>query len=103
MLTVQFQRTGATTKVRQENKAARIPKNELIDMLHKLFDDFEYWPMREIKQKTKQPEAYLKETLSDIADLVKSGSFASCWKRHAEYSKNSYTVHALSCYGAPER
>lgn len=88
-----FIRTGVATKVRQENKAARIPKNELIDMLHKLFDEFEYWPMREIKQKTRQPEAYLKETLSDIADLVKSGSFASCWKRHAEYSKHSYTVH----------
>ncbi|OCL01832.1 hypothetical protein AOQ84DRAFT_443790 [Glonium stellatum] len=88
-----FIRTGAAPKVRQENKAARIPKNELIDMLHKLFDEFEYWPMREIKQRTRQPEAYLKETLSDIADLVKSGSFASCWKRHAEYNKTSYTVH----------
>ncbi|KAF2707489.1 hypothetical protein K504DRAFT_383619 [Pleomassaria siparia CBS 279.74] len=67
------------------NKAARIPKNELIDMLHQMFDDFAYWPMKAIKNKTRQPEAYLKEVLADIAQLVKSGPFASCYKRQAMY------------------
>ena len=70
----------------QLNKAARIPKNELIDMLHVLFDRYAYWPMKAIKSETKQPEAYLKEVLADIAQLVKSGPFASCYMRLPMYS-----------------
>ncbi|KAH7124066.1 transcription initiation factor IIF, beta subunit-domain-containing protein [Dendryphion nanum] len=70
----------------QLNKAARIPKNELIDLLHTLFDRFAYWGMRTLKAETKQPEAYLKEVLSDIGDLVKTGPFASCYRRRAIYN-----------------
>lgn len=80
-----FVRTGAPVK-KQDNKAARIPKNELIDMLHRLFDQYAYYPMKELKVRTRQPEAYLKETLLEIANLVKTGPFASCWKRHNEYN-----------------
>ncbi|KAF2662879.1 hypothetical protein K491DRAFT_686040 [Lophiostoma macrostomum CBS 122681] len=71
----------------QTNKAARIPKNELIDLLHTCFDQFAYWPMKSLKQKTRQPEAYLKEVLPDIAILIKSGTFASNWKRHGMYDE----------------
>jgi transcription initiation factor TFIIF subunit beta len=89
-----FVNVGGKRKVRQENKAARIPKNELLDLLHKLFDRYEYWPMKEIKKTTAQPEAYLKEVLSEIAALVKSGPFASCWKRNTDLNTNAYsTVH----------
>ena len=73
----------------QLNKAARIPKNELIDWLHKCFDQYAYWPMKALKAKTKQPEAYLKEVLVDIADLVKAGPFSSCWRRQDMYNRNT--------------
>jgi transcription initiation factor TFIIF subunit beta len=72
----------------QLNKAARIPKNELIDQLHQIFDRWEYCPMKFLKKETKQPEAYLKEVLGDIAQLVKSGSFASNYKRIPMYDQN---------------
>ncbi|KAF2270658.1 transcription initiation factor IIF [Lojkania enalia] len=83
-----FIKPAVTTKP-QINKAARIPKNELIDMLHQCFDEYAYWPMKSLKAKTQQPEAYLKEVLTDIADLVKTGPFASCWKRSAMYNRNA--------------
>ncbi|PSN63097.1 transcription initiation factor IIF [Corynespora cassiicola Philippines] len=70
----------------QINKAARIPKNELIDQLHSMFDEYAYWPMKSLKARTKQPEAYLKECLADIAQLVKSGPYTSCWVRQASYN-----------------
>ncbi|KAF2013270.1 hypothetical protein BU24DRAFT_233675 [Aaosphaeria arxii CBS 175.79] len=73
----------------QLNKAARIPRNDLIDLLHSCFDEYAYWPMKQLKAKTKQPEAYLKEVLSEIADLVKAGSFASCWRRNPIYNKTA--------------
>ncbi|KAF2186839.1 hypothetical protein K469DRAFT_570584 [Zopfia rhizophila CBS 207.26] len=73
----------------QINKAARIPKNELIDLLHQCFDKYAYWPMKTLKKETRQPEAYLKEVLMDIADLVKTGTFASCWRRQDMYNKSA--------------
>ncbi|KAF2118495.1 transcription initiation factor IIF, beta subunit-domain-containing protein [Lophiotrema nucula] len=75
----------ATTKS-QLNKYTRIPENELTDILHGLFNEYAYWPMKTLKAKTQQPEAYLKTTLEKIADLVKSGSFASTWRRKDFYS-----------------
>jgi transcription initiation factor TFIIF subunit beta len=41
--------------------------------------------MKALKARTKQPEAYLKEVLQEIAMLVKSGTFASTWKRQGVY------------------
>ncbi|KAK7191882.1 hypothetical protein DPSP01_011360 [Paraphaeosphaeria sporulosa] len=73
----------------QQNKFARLPRNELIDILHAAFDNHKYWPMRAIKQHTKQPEAYLKEVLPSLAVLIKSGPFASYWKRDDSYDRPS--------------
>lgn len=75
----------------QQNKAARISRAELIDILHSCFDEYQYWPMKALKTRTKQPEQYLKEVLGDIAHLVKSGSFASTWQRQAIFDKERDT------------
>lgn len=48
--------------------------------------------MKELKNRTKQPEAYLKEVLIDIAQLVRGGPFASTWMRLAMYEKNTGNV-----------
>lgn len=63
----------------QENKAARIPEDVLLDRLLRAFKEYKYWPLRALKQRTNQPEAYLKETLQKIAYLVKTGQFANNW------------------------
>lgn len=76
----------------QTHKATRMSRNELIDILHECFDQFEYWPMKALKNKTKQPEQFLKEVLADIAQLVKSGSFASTWKRLDMFDKERDTT-----------
>jgi transcription initiation factor TFIIF subunit beta len=76
----------------QLNKAARISRNELIDILHGCFDEYEYWPMKALKNKTHQPEQFLKECLAEIAVLVKSGSFASTWKRMEMFDKDRDTT-----------
>ncbi|KAL6712021.1 hypothetical protein ACN47E_003064 [Coniothyrium glycines] len=76
----------------QLNKAARVSRSELIDMLHVCFDEFEYWPMKALKNRTHQPEQFLKETLGDIAQLVKSGPFASTWKRMDMFDRGRDTT-----------
>jgi transcription initiation factor TFIIF subunit beta len=81
----------------QINKAARIPKNDLIDMLHQCFDEYTYWPMKALKARTRQPEAYLKEVLGDIAVLVKTGPFSSNWMRQGMYGRDlSNQVDAIA-------
>jgi transcription initiation factor TFIIF subunit beta len=95
-----FKFTGTKPKA-QQNKAARIPRAELIDHLHQLFDQYQYWPMKAIKQQTKQPEQYLKEVLGDIAFLVKSGAFASNWKRQDVFD-NARDMSNVQRVAAPD-
>lgn len=78
----------------QINKAARIPRNDLIDLLHSCFDEYRYWPMKALKARTKQPEAYLKEVLVEIAQLVKGGPFASNWMRTSMFDNRDLTNQA---------
>lgn len=73
----------------QQNKFARLPRNELIDILHRAFDEHKYWPMKLLKAHTKQPEAYLKEVLPSIAVLIRSGNYASLWTRESTYERPS--------------
>ena len=38
-----------------------------------------------LREKTQQPEAYLKEVLSEIAQLHRSGEFNGLWELKANY------------------
>ncbi|KAF2132880.1 hypothetical protein P153DRAFT_364136 [Dothidotthia symphoricarpi CBS 119687] len=79
---------SSTKKKSQLNKAARVSREELTDMLHACFDEFQYWPMKALKKRTTQPEAFLKEVLGDIAQLIRSGPFASNWQRLPMFNTN---------------
>lgn len=68
-----------------EGKAARMPRNELLDLLFKLFEDYEYWSLKGLRERTKQPEAFLKEVLESIAILNKKGPYALRYSLKPEY------------------
>jgi len=61
-------------------RMARMPKNQLLDLLFKLFAEKETWPIKLLREKTQQPEVFLKETLSDIAFLHRSGEHNGTWE-----------------------
>lgn len=67
-------------------KFARMPKNELLDMLFGLFERWQYWSLKKLRTETQQPESYLKETLLGIADLHKRGPYVGNWSLKPEYS-----------------
>ncbi|GAB1521892.1 hypothetical protein RhiTH_004991 [Rhizoctonia solani] len=71
----------------QFERAARIPKNELLDMLFKLFMVQSHWSMKVLRERTKQPLDYLKETLEEIAILHKSGPHTNTWSLQASYAQ----------------
>ena len=74
------------TKARKmELKTTRMPENELMDLLFKCFSRFAYWPLRALKANVRQPEAWLRQVLEQIAILQKTGTFANTWTLKDEY------------------
>ncbi|TKY85535.1 hypothetical protein EX895_005697 [Sporisorium graminicola] len=67
-------------------KFARMPKNELLDLLFTLFERWQYWSLKKLRAETQQPESYLRETLTGIADLHKRGPYVGNWSLKPEYS-----------------
>ena len=57
-----------------------MPKNQLLDLLFKLFGERETWPIKLLREKTQQPESFLKETLNEIGFLHRSGEHNGTWE-----------------------
>lgn len=70
-----------------EGRAIRMPKKDLLDLLFRLFDEYEYWSMKGLKERTRQPESYLKESLDSVANLIKKGPYTSKYHLKPEYRK----------------
>ena len=61
-------------------RMARIPRNQLLDQLFSHFRDTPHWGLRPLRDRTQQPEVYLKEVLSEIAFLHRSGEHNGMWE-----------------------
>ncbi|KAJ6551580.1 transcription initiation factor IIF, beta subunit [Mycena capillaripes] len=67
-------------KPKEFSRMARIPRNQLLDLIFQLFREKPRWGIKALRERTQQPEAYLKEVLSEVAFLNKTGEFASLWE-----------------------
>ncbi|CAB4256721.1 similar to Saccharomyces cerevisiae YGR005C TFG2 TFIIF (Transcription Factor II) middle subunit [Maudiozyma barnettii] len=74
-------------KAKSNVKSIRMPKKEILDYLFKLFDEYDYWSLKGLKERTRQPEAHLKECLDKVASLVKKGPYAFKYTLRPEYKK----------------
>ena len=54
-------------------------------MLFGLFRDREHWSVKMLREKTQQPEAYLKEVLGEIAFMHRSGEHNGTWELMANF------------------
>jgi transcription initiation factor TFIIF subunit beta len=59
----------------QQQKATRMPRNELLDRIFLAFKEYKFIGMKYFKTTLVQPESYLREVLESIAVLVRSGTF----------------------------
>jgi len=82
--------TGTQRGKAQEIKAARMPQNELVDLILDCFKRYNYWPLKSLRAELNQPEAYLKQTLEKVAHLVRQGTHAMTWQLKQEYQMDSY-------------
>ncbi|KZT00944.1 transcription initiation factor IIF beta subunit [Laetiporus sulphureus 93-53] len=64
----------------QYERMARMPRDQLLDELFRAFQEHEFWAIKALRERTQQPEAYLKEVLSEIAINRRSGEHAQSWE-----------------------
>ncbi|PWN20677.1 hypothetical protein BCV69DRAFT_277372 [Microstroma glucosiphilum] len=74
-----------TASSAQKEKFTRLPKNELLDFLFNCYERYTYWTIKALRDETHQPESYLRETLSSIADQHKRGPYMGQWSLKNEY------------------
>lgn len=58
--------------------------------------------MKSFKFKLKQPEAWLRENLENIAVLHKTGRFANYWELRPDYKKNKPQGEQAADFGDEE-
>lgn len=90
LLALARQHTGTST-ASSSNQArfSRLPHNELLDLLISQFSIAPYWSLKSLNEHVKQPQTYLRQTLTEIANLVKNGPYAGTWALKAEFKRGS--------------
>ncbi|KAI8391768.1 transcription initiation factor IIF, beta subunit-domain-containing protein [Radiomyces spectabilis] len=84
----------------EKEKATRMPRNELMDLLFAAFDKYPYWSFKGIVEHTKQPAQYLKEILSEICILNKRGPYAGNYQLKPEYKQRPSAAEAMASNSA---
>ena len=86
----------------KDNRAARVPRDVLIDKLLELFKEHKIWGLRDMKARVNQPEAYLREVLTQIARMHKHGDFNGKWQLNEEYMERDADLMNPKGEVAPE-
>ncbi|CAO1624273.1 unnamed protein product [Sympodiomycopsis kandeliae] len=76
-------------------KFTRIPRNELLDILFGCYERYTYWTLKALRSETKQPESYLREVLTSIADQHKRGPYVGQWSLKAEFVQSRRIAQEL--------
>ena len=96
------QQQAAKQAAAKDNRAARMPQNELIDGLLALFNEYRFWGLREVKSRIPQPEAYLRETLQLIAVMHRAGDAVGKWELKPEMKTSGAAGDHVKDEAAPK-
>lgn len=88
MYPCELQKGKAKPKGEGNVRLARIPRNELLDLLFSAFEQYDYWSIKNLKAHTQQPEVYLKEVLPDIGLFNQRGPYVGMWCLQEQFRKN---------------
>ncbi|KAJ2747578.1 hypothetical protein GGI20_000403 [Coemansia sp. BCRC 34301] len=91
-------------KLGADAKMARMERKDLMELLFACFEKHTYWGFKGLVEETRQPTAYLKEVLADIAILNKRGPYVATYSLKPEFRKVSgeaaAALAAASIYGS---
>ncbi|KAI0280934.1 transcription initiation factor IIF, beta subunit-domain-containing protein [Russula aff. rugulosa BPL654] len=91
-----LQRANDKPERGQSERMTRMPHNQLLDVLFALFRKREQWPIKLLREKTQQPEVYLKLVLSEIATLHRSGEFNGTWELRPSFKGDGIKAEGMS-------
>ncbi|KAJ2785989.1 hypothetical protein H4R18_000204 [Coemansia javaensis] len=91
----------AQKKPKIDTRMARMERQDLINTLFACFEKHPYWSLKGLIEYTRQPVAYLKEVLGDIAVLNKSGGYNNTYALKPEFNKAAAAAAAASAAAAP--
>ncbi|KAJ2338473.1 hypothetical protein GGF43_006870 [Coemansia sp. RSA 2618] len=89
----------AQKKAKTDTRMARMERQELMNLIFEKFEKFPYWSFKGLLEETRQPSAYLKEVLADVARLNKSGPYVNNYSLKPEFRK-AYADAAASAADA---
>ena len=61
-----------------------------MDMIYDCFKQYNYWSTASLKERLRQPETYLKQTLEVIAQFIRQGPHAMTWQLKPEARIGAY-------------
>jgi transcription initiation factor TFIIF subunit beta len=93
-----FQKTKPKHAKGQFERMARMPRNQLLDQLFSLFRDPPRWGIRTLRERTQQPEVYLKEVLSEVAFLHRSGEYNGLWELKDNFKGEGASILFFYCF-----
>ena len=70
-------------------------REELLQCLAEKFQKYKFWALKSLKYELRQPEAWLKEVLGDIAYMPRHGPAANKYGLNREYA-SLYNVQYLA-------
>lgn len=79
---------------KEEGRNARLDKKDLMRRLFECFRQYEYWSIKNLRAKLKQPELWLRENLEEVAVLEKGGTFSQKWRLKPEYRATIQAQHS---------
>ncbi|EIJ89087.1 transcription initiation factor TFIIF subunit beta [Nematocida parisii] len=94
---IRMERYGATEydimarkrkKMLMEKKRERLSKTEVMDIIFRAFEEYPYWSVKDLADRSGQPLAYIQELLPDIAVLNKK-THRNMYELKPEYKNNS--------------
>ncbi|KAJ3113019.1 hypothetical protein HDU96_003895 [Phlyctochytrium bullatum] len=83
-----------TQKKTSADKRERIPKEELIGQIFEAFQASQYYSFKELLDRLKQPQQYLKEVIGEVCVLVKKGEEHGKYQLKPEYQTAGATTTA---------
>jgi transcription initiation factor TFIIF subunit beta len=83
------------------DKRERLPKDELLNAIFVLFQTNQFFTLKELIDKTQQPQIWLKEVLNEVCDFHKRGPNVQKYELKAEYKSNNAIIgHEVSGQGS---
>ncbi|KAI8323830.1 hypothetical protein GQ54DRAFT_296534 [Martensiomyces pterosporus] len=83
-----------------DNRMARMDRKDLMDLLFSAFEKYPYWSFKGLVEHTRQPTAFLKEVLADVAVLNKRGPYAATYSIKSEFRNSTNTAPDLAAASA---